>query len=413
MVEVAHDRIPEAAFERFQDKINLGTLFEKLEDGTAKLFDSSAKDRHLTELKYRIPEHQRFPSWSMEKKVKLIDSVFRNYPLQGFTVSNHHEKKDGDGVEVYHDIEDGQSRLSILQAYFNDMFTFCDKKFSELPPATQRRFENYWISVEYIQNGSQEDIHESFQRLQEGNPLRDVDKFWNQKNSPLVDYAISLLGQDYWQTELWNTPSGGFTQQKRQKLDHICGIVTTLMQNDILYCTSSFRIHSPVIRLCGEVCLETQQKIKDFVEFYQNLWRRVYTELPLQKPVLDKNGRWKKNTHGDYSKEQQLPIWKITLYLGMILADWIEETGESPIQKQQRWVSVINIARRSPNFIGGKQTFWHGLGIAVDVPASGPASLRLRVSRVREFTGKSQSEKMEYCQANNIDWLPTPPSDEE
>ena len=80
-------------------------------------------------MKYRIPEHQRYPQWSSEQK-NLIDTIFRNYPMNGIVVSQHIE----DNL-IYFDLEDGQTRLSNLQDfYMNEYeFTLDDGYYNVLP----------------------------------------------------------------------------------------------------------------------------------------------------------------------------------------------------------------------------------------------------------------------------------------
>ena len=30
---------------------------------------------------YRVPDHQRWPAWSLDKKQRLVDSVLKNFPI--------------------------------------------------------------------------------------------------------------------------------------------------------------------------------------------------------------------------------------------------------------------------------------------------------------------------------------------
>ena len=99
----------------------LGWIFEKSEDDSFKRFNYM--ERVSDRFKYfRIPEHQRFPNWNKNKKKCLIDSVLRNYPIHSIICSKHHEVIDN-RVKEYLDIEDGQTRLSILQEYYNGGYT--------------------------------------------------------------------------------------------------------------------------------------------------------------------------------------------------------------------------------------------------------------------------------------------------
>ena len=104
----------------------LGWLFERDHDDNFKRFNY--QDRNVGNLSFRIPEHQRFPNWNKEKKQKLINSIFKNYPIHSIICSKHHYIIDNK-VKEYFDIEDGQTRLSVLQSFYNN--DFCDE--AELP----------------------------------------------------------------------------------------------------------------------------------------------------------------------------------------------------------------------------------------------------------------------------------------
>ena len=155
-------------------------------------------------MKYRIPEHQRYPQWSSEQQNSLVDTVFRNYPMNGIVVSQHVE-----GTGIYFDLEDGQTRLSNLQGFFmNDYpFTLDDGTtvfYRDLPRALQRRFDGYRISLELLSEINEvHDIHEAFDRLNFGTRLKDKDLYWNRKNEyPLVKKAFTLIDEQYWQSAI-------------------------------------------------------------------------------------------------------------------------------------------------------------------------------------------------------------------
>ena len=162
--------------------ITLSELFEydKVTKSYTK-FDSRA--RPSSNLLYRIPKHQRFPQWNKEQKWGLIDTVFRNYTMSGIVLSEKKVMKNGK-MENYYDIEDGQTRLSILQDFHACRFALSnDLTFDDLDLEDQKRFLDYNITKEIIQNNSRtlEDydnhIHEMFERLQGGKRLTDDDKY--------------------------------------------------------------------------------------------------------------------------------------------------------------------------------------------------------------------------------------------
>ena len=144
---------------------------------------------------YRIPAHQRFPSWPLSKKRKLVDSVLRNYPIHA-VIATRQLINEGLNVIEYHDIEDGQTRLTALQEYYIDGFA-CEsgegsigngKKFSELSLAMQQNFMNYQVTLEIFsgRNITHDDIAEIFNRLNSGKPLGDNDKFYSRMKTPVL-----------------------------------------------------------------------------------------------------------------------------------------------------------------------------------------------------------------------------------
>ena len=84
---MALQNYPEKAMERARIETTLGDIFELdySEDPQPRYFDS--KTRSQNGMKYRIPEHQRHPQWKSDQKNLLIDSIFRNYPMNGIVVS--------------------------------------------------------------------------------------------------------------------------------------------------------------------------------------------------------------------------------------------------------------------------------------------------------------------------------------
>lgn len=95
---------------------------------------------------YRIPEHQRFPSWSLVKKQKLVDSILKNYPIHAFIMVRRLENG---GQDEFCNIEDGQTRMTSLQEYLLNGYPNEDGKlFSELDSVMQERFKNYQVTIE-------------------------------------------------------------------------------------------------------------------------------------------------------------------------------------------------------------------------------------------------------------------------
>ena len=210
----------------------LGWLFEKNNDENYKRFNFM--NRTDNNMLFRIPDHQRFPNWSKDKKKLLIDSVLRNYPIHSIICSKHYEILNRTNVKEYYDIEDGQTRLSILQSYFNGDFpNEYGIYFEDLSPNIQRQFENYELSIEIItidDENNDDEIHEIFDRLQKGQPLKDCDKYWNWKDTPLVKYSLELINTKRLDKYKGTTK---FSSQKRNRLSDIEGMVSLIINWNI------------------------------------------------------------------------------------------------------------------------------------------------------------------------------------
>lgn len=136
--------------------------------GTIKsLFDE--KKIHINK------EYQRGDVWKGNQKVELIRSIFNCYSI-GVLVLYVNEK----GI---YEILDGQQRLLTLNKYVNDKIDLTNsgvKKYSELDENEKHFLNGY--SVFYLKLKShnletkEEDIVQTFLRLQEGTPLNKAEK---------------------------------------------------------------------------------------------------------------------------------------------------------------------------------------------------------------------------------------------
>lgn len=145
---------------------------------------------------YRIAEHQRFPSWPLNKKQKLVDSIFRNYPIHAI-IAIRHLIPDGIDVIEFCNIEDGQTRMTSLQEFLLNEFP-CEedpdspetsgKLFKELDTVHQQRFKNYQVTLEIFSGrGITDDvISDIFNRLNSGKPLGDNDKYHSRMNTHIM-----------------------------------------------------------------------------------------------------------------------------------------------------------------------------------------------------------------------------------
>lgn len=368
--------------ERYYQCFILGNLFEKDEETDQPIrFDSAS--RHESVLDYRIPIHQRHPSWKKDKQDKLIDSVMRNYPIGSMIVSKRIE----DNTEFY-TIEDAQTRLTILQSFYNNKIKWTDKNclidnhpndylFKDIKPCFRKQFENYTINFEIIRHATNNDVHEIFERLQEGEPLKDEDKYWNRRKTPRVSYAFQLIKEPYWNDSYMHTINE-ISDKNRKRLSNIMNLIGAIVDGNG-YFSKSFDIHGKKVK--EPISDLDKDRIKNFLQYYNSIIDEAYREAPRQK------------------KEGFRHFYNIGKDLGMILFDWLNNPDIREEAKEM-WIFIINTDRRSSNFMSGKKTLWNGLSSA-EKQNTESKNIAARVKRVREFYNNID----EFKSIHNIEFI--------
>jgi len=366
------EEIPEAVMQVERIHLSLGHLFEKTKENKPRVFDSSVERHGETDmLKYRIPLRQRYGSnnWTLPDKQLLVDSVFKGIPVQGITVSQQ---------STWRDVEDGASRLTVLQNYYNDGFMYKNKKFSELDRMFQTRFEQYMISIDVVSDAKADDIDELFQRLNRSKPLQDADRYYSmQRISPLVDAALKLMTEPFWEKKIWNTHT--FSDTNRKCLPDVCGLVATLAFGANYTSTSSARLQE-VLR--KPIPTNFTEKARDFCKYYYRIIHRV-------------------NETDNIVRKQML--WhKISKQCGLILQDYIDNTSPMSLkEKEDMWVEIMTIARSVEHFFYNKQTLFASLpkGIRQNTLKS---DFQKKLERIRKFYDNEGRE--DFCLLEGIEW---------
>jgi hypothetical protein len=121
--------------------------------------------------RYEIPEWQRGEVWDTPRKQQLIDSILRGWKLPKF----YFLKLDDDNFEVV----DGQQRLSAIYEFFANELTVSEESaqqfggpyYKDLPQRVSDTFDDFEIEFDAIEDASEEELKQFFQRLQQGLPL--------------------------------------------------------------------------------------------------------------------------------------------------------------------------------------------------------------------------------------------------
>jgi hypothetical protein len=138
-----------------QDKFNIKKLQELFADG--KIFIN--------------PEYQRSKdTWSQKQRVELIESIYNCYSIGVFVLYKNDKSQ--------YEILDGQQRIRTIIKYIEDGINLSGTQlpyYSELEEADRTSFDSYCLYYLELTNNDAEDkeenIVQTFLRLQEGTPL--------------------------------------------------------------------------------------------------------------------------------------------------------------------------------------------------------------------------------------------------
>ena len=269
--------------------------------------------------KYRIPEHNRFPQWNKEKGENLVDSIMRNYPIHTIMLSRYNG---------YFNIEDGQTRMSVLQNYLKGEFTWNELHYRELTIQQQTTFNTYETRVEILENlGESEEefdrqIREIFARLNSGKPLTGNDKYHLYvKSSPVLCLITDVTKEADFQPHFRKYIGGVGTGKTFRLLSDITGAVLPLIltgevRTDCIN-TSYERNHC---YLNAEVTDHGIANVKEFFRFYFTL---LNDGLPVGAKFPKKFG-------------------KLSGILGLLVYSWVTDREGTIGAHRARWVRYVS-----------------------------------------------------------------------
>jgi|SRR5271165_2666076 len=138
--------------------------------------------------RYEIPDWQRGEVWEKPKKQQLIDSILRGWKLPKF----YFVRNAGDEYEVL----DGQQRLRTIYEFFSNELSlssssaadFGGRYYKNLDQRASDAFDDFEIEYDEIEEATEEELKQFFQRLQAGLPLTSSEKL-NAVHSKLRDFC--------------------------------------------------------------------------------------------------------------------------------------------------------------------------------------------------------------------------------
>jgi hypothetical protein len=229
---------------------------------------------------------------------------------------------------LYEDIEDGQTRLSVLQNYVRGNYTWNGRKYMELTDTERNTFNSYEVKIEIIikPRGMSEEtfnteIHHIFERLNSGKPLSGNDKYHlYRSSSPIIILALELKDAPEFRDNVKKYIGKIGDGKTRSLLSDIVGCVLPLTRSDASrtecintsYERNRMHIHDSISD-------ESKQNVLTFFRFYFRLLDDALTSVTNPKKCYG----------------------KLSGVLGMLVYAWIQNTEDVQHQDYNIWKNFI------------------------------------------------------------------------
>ena len=148
-----------------------------------------------------IPDWQRSKVWSPKKKQKFLDTI-----LKGWHVPILYFRKVGD--EAFECV-DGQQRLTAIWEFFDNKISLSEESqkmyggplYKNLKPSVSDKFDDYILQIEEIEEATDDEVKELFQRLQLGTALNTPEKL-NAIHGGLRDFLRDLSQHSFFREKV-------------------------------------------------------------------------------------------------------------------------------------------------------------------------------------------------------------------
>ena len=298
----------------------------------ADLFDPNA-DRSLGSKRYRVPEHQRWPSWPLHYKVALVDTIFKDYPIGAVILSTHRDA----GNKTFYDVEDGQTRLTALQEFILDKYKWNGKLYSELTPDERAEFDSYSVRVDVVEPGEtmtadeyRAHIADMYERLNSSKPLTDNDKYHNRQATQVMQLLnrlkVSAEFGDNIRKYCWASVGEGKT---RGNLKEFIGVILSVALMQPTCITTSYAQNGPILirTTIGEL---EEVRVAAFFRWYF--------------AILDNALR--------YVTRPKRVYGRLSGICGMLVCDWIQGGGVGGVGggHDEMWRQYVKIQNSREHF---------------------------------------------------------------
>jgi hypothetical protein len=154
--------------------------------------------------RYEIPDWQRDEVWDTPRKQLLIDTILRGWKIPKF----YFVKNVGKGETTY-DVVDGQQRLSAIFEFLAGELELSEetekrvggKTYSELTSDASDAVDDFEIDFDEIEDATDEEIMDFFQRLQGGMQLNSSEKL-NSIQSKLRSFCKKIASSAFFKNKV-------------------------------------------------------------------------------------------------------------------------------------------------------------------------------------------------------------------
>jgi Protein of unknown function DUF262 len=180
------------------------------------------------------PDWQRGDVWTLDQQQCLIDSLIKGMPFGSLMVWINNGKK----VMV-----DGKQSTTTISKFISNQFQTAEgETFDELSPVSQRFLMDTFIHILMIDDATEQDIVDMFDRINSGRQLSDGERIASQKDvSDIVTKVYeTLLIPDGILSQEWENTFGKVKAQKRR--NEFANTVPLLMSSihGVSACTTSY-----------------------------------------------------------------------------------------------------------------------------------------------------------------------------
>lgn len=210
------------------------------------------------------PEYQRNDPWSEKNKTRLIDSIFHNYFIPPIIISNNQ-------------VIDGKQRIQAISKFKNNnLYYFSSQSnkiyFKDLQNGDQSKFLNFEINYVELENLNDEEIRDTFLRINETSIKLNKDETRMAKCIPAIREFIENITKNDSFTKLCKSKSN----DKRFKQSNL--IIRLLAILAMPSCKKGVRSYMDQLILDNKLLTNEEINQGDFIKTFEDMYKIFGTD---------------------------------------------------------------------------------------------------------------------------------------